>query len=107
MTSQQLSRHERATVFLMVSDEDVSQLAICAQGLPADRRHDVYDDFLGNLFLMVLDMMMHVTTVNKALAFYRRDARAQVYDLPTLKSAFARFADDRAGNTGLAQYLWG
>jgi hypothetical protein len=72
-----------------------------------DRRHDVYDDYLGNLFLIVLDMMMRVTTVNNALAFYRRNARAQVYDLSTLKSALARFADDRSGNTGLAQYLWG
>jgi hypothetical protein len=34
---------------------------IAELGLPADRRHAVYDDFLGNLFLMVLDMMMHVT----------------------------------------------
>jgi hypothetical protein len=86
----------------MFSDEDVSQLAVCAQGLPVDCRHDVYDDYLGNLFLMVLDMMMRVTTVNNALAFYRRNARAQVYDLPTLKSALARFADDRSGNTGLS-----
>jgi hypothetical protein len=91
----------------VISDEDVSRLAVCAQGLPTDRRHDVYDGFLGNLFLMVLDMMMRVTTVNNALAFYRRNARAQVYDLPTLKSTLARFDNDRVGNTGLAQYLWG
>lgn len=53
---------------------------------------------------MVLDMMMRVTTVNNALAFYRRNARAQVYDLSTLKSALARYADDRSGNTGLALF---
>jgi hypothetical protein len=91
----------------MISDQDVSQLAVCAQRLPRDRRHDVYDDSAGNLFLMVLDMMMHVTTVTNSLAFYRHNARAQVYDLPTLKGALARFADDRVGNTNLAQYLWG
>jgi hypothetical protein len=92
---------------IMVSEDDVIRLALCARELPTDRRHEVYDDFIGNLFLMVLDLMMRVTTVNNALAYYQSTGRTQVYDLHTLKETLARFADDRSGNTSLAQYLWG
>ena len=72
-----------------------------------DRRHDVYDNYVENLFLAVLDLMMKVVTVNNALAYYRSNRREDVHDLSTLKSAMAQFRDDKAGNSELAQYLWG
>lgn len=89
------------------SDEDVSRIAACAKGLAPGPRHDVHNGFVANLFLTVLNTRMHTTTLNKALAFYQRNARADVYDLGTLEDALSRFADDRDGNTRLAQYLWG
>lgn len=72
-----------------------------------DRRHDVYDNYVENLFLAVLDLMMKVATVNKALTYYRTNRREDVHDLPTLTTAIERFLDDKEGNTELAQYLWG
>ncbi len=72
-----------------------------------DRQHDVYDDYVVNLFLAVLDLMMKVATVNKALAYYRANCREKVHDFQTLKDAMAQFLDDKAGNIELAQYLWG
>lgn len=93
--------------FPVISDQDVEQLKSCAESLPMDRRHDVYDNYVENLFLAVLDLMMKVATVNKALAYYRTNRREDVHDLPTLTMAMERFPDDKEGNTELAQYLWG
>ena len=91
----------------MISDQDVQRLRVYAEVLPTDRQHDVYDDYVVNLFLAVLDFMMKVVTVNKAIEYYRANRRYEVHDLPSLESAMARFPDDQAGNTELAQYLWG
>jgi hypothetical protein len=91
----------------VISDQDVERLQVCTEMLPMDRRHDIYDDYVVNLFLAVLDMMMKVITVNKAIAFYRANRQEEVHDLPALKVAMARFQNDLPGNTELAQYLWG
>ncbi len=93
--------------FPVISDQDVERLQNCAESLPMDRRHDVYDNYVENLFLAVLDLMMKVVTVNKALAYYRVNRREHVYDLRTLTTAMERFPDERGGNMELAQYLWG
>jgi CheY-like chemotaxis protein len=68
----------------MISEQDVQRLQACAEVLPTDRQHDVYDDYVVNLFLAVLDFMMKVVTVNKAVAFYRANRRDEVHDLPSL-----------------------
>jgi hypothetical protein len=91
----------------VISDQDIDRLQACAQSLPTDRQHDIYDDFVVNLFLAVLDFMMRVATVNKAIAFYRTNRRDEVHDLASLETATVRYSDDQIGNTELAQYLWG
>ena len=91
----------------VISELDVEQLVRCAEALPTDRRHDVYDDYVVNLFLAVLDFMMKTVTVNRALTFYRANRREDVYDLSTLEAAMDKFTDDRVGNNELSQYLWG
>jgi hypothetical protein len=92
---------------VVISDQDVERLQTCAESLPMDRRHDVYDHYVENLFLAVLDVMMKVVTVNKSLAYYRANRRGEVHNLQTLTTAMDLFPDDKEGNTKLAQYLWG
>jgi len=91
----------------VITDQDVQKLQVRAQSLPTDRQHDIYDDYVVNLFLAVLDFMMKVVTVNKAIGFYRANRRDEVHDLASLDTTMARFPDDQVGNTELAQYLWG
>lgn len=90
----------------VIEEPDVERFLTCVRALPTNRSHDVYDDFIINLFLCVLDLRMHTTTVNKALDFYRTNRWDEVRNAKDLEGVLARFADDQAGNTALAQYIW-
>lgn len=91
----------------MITQADVERFLECTRDLPTSRRHDIYDDFIVNLFLCVLDLQMRTPTVNKALDFYRVNRWNEIRDRTDIQVVLDRFPDDRAGNTGLAQYLWG
>ncbi len=91
---------------LGVTDDEVERLVVHARDLTMDRRHDVYDDFIDNLLLCVLDFQMHSTAVNKALSIYRANRRPEIPDGEALQAIMDRYPDDQAGNTELAQFLW-
>lgn len=65
------------------------------------------DDFVMNLLATVVDYQMRTTTVERALAYFRANRWDKVRTLADLEALFGRFANDKDGNTALAQHLWG
>jgi len=65
------------------------------------------DDYVTNLLLTVLDFRLHERIVKKADAFFKENRQAEIRTAADLKRLLARYPDDKAGNTRLAQYLWG
>jgi hypothetical protein len=91
----------------MISDEDVEKLAAAARGLPPHTSVHLEQDFVMNLLETVLDYMLQTEVVVKALERFRENRWNEVRTLDDLDRLLARFPEDQAGNTALAQYLWG
>ncbi len=91
----------------MVTDADVERLASAARNLPPSEGVDLEEDFVMNLLETVLDYMMHTDVVVKALEHFREECWNDVRSLDDLEQLIAGFPEDRAGNTALAQHLWG
>jgi hypothetical protein len=92
---------------LMISDKDVERLAAAARGLPPNTSVYLEEDFVMNLLETVLDCMLQTEVVVKALERFRENRWNEVRTLDDLERLLARFPEDQAGNTALAQYLWG
>jgi ribosomal 50S subunit-associated protein YjgA (DUF615 family) len=60
-----------------------------------------------NLLETVLDYMLQTEVVVKALERFRGQRWHEVRSLDDLERLMAQFPDDQAGNTALAQHLWG
>jgi hypothetical protein len=60
-----------------------------------------------NLFETVLDYLLQTEVVVKALERFRAKRWNEARSLDDLERLMARFPDDQAGNTALAQHLWG
>jgi len=91
----------------MITEADVRTVAeACREVQPATGNY-LEDDFAMNLLATVIDYMQHTTAVERALGHFRAKRFAEVRTLADLEAVFARFADDKAGNTALAQWLWG
>jgi hypothetical protein len=91
----------------MVSEADVEKLATAARVLPASTSVYLEDDFVMNLLETVLDYMLQTEVVVRALERFRENRWTEIRTLDDLERVMARFPDDQAGNTALAQYLWG
>jgi hypothetical protein len=91
----------------MISDKDVERLAAAARGLPPNTSVYLEEDFVMNLLETVLDYMLQTEVVVKALERFRENRWNEVRTLDDLERLLARFPEDQAGNTALAQYLWG
>lgn len=91
----------------MISDEDVAKLAAVARTLPLNASVYLEDDFVMNLLETVLDYMLKTEVVVKALERFRERRWQEVRSLDDLERVLAQFPDDQAGNTALAQHLWG
>jgi hypothetical protein len=91
----------------VISEEDIEKLASAARELPPSAGVHVEEDFVMNLLETVLDYMLQTEVVVKALERFRKDRWHEVRTLDDLDRLLARFPDDQAGNTALAQYLWG
>lgn len=78
----------------------------CRQLAPArgDYREN---DFVTNLLATVVDFQMHTNAVVKALEHYKANRWEEIRLCEDLHAVLARYPDDKAGNTALAQYLWG
>jgi hypothetical protein len=91
----------------MVSEEDVEKLAAAARVLPPNESVYLEEDFVMNLLETVLDYMLQTEVVVRALERFRENRWSEVRTLDDLERVMARFPDDQAGNTALAQHLWG
>jgi hypothetical protein len=91
----------------MVSEDDVEKLAAAARVLPASTSVYLEDDFVMNLLETVLDYMLQTEVVVRALERFRENRWKEIRTLDDLERVMERFPDDQAGNTALAQYLWG
>lgn len=81
-------------------------LRVCRTLPPAEGQYRV-EDYVVNVLVTVLDFRMHAGVLNKALEYFRRTAAPKIRTHRELKKWTARFADHQAGNTALAESLWG
>jgi len=91
----------------VISETDVEKAAAAASALPPVEASYLETDFIMNLFETVLDYQMNTKAVVNALQHYRDNRWDEVRTLDDLDDVLARFDDDQAGNTDLAQWLWG
>jgi hypothetical protein len=91
----------------VISEEDVEKLASAATDLPPSASAYLEEDFVMNLLETVLDYMLQTKVVVKALEHFRQNCWNEVRSLDDLEQLVARFSEDQAGNTALAQQLWG
>jgi len=91
----------------MISDAEVERLASAARLLPANASSYLEEDFVMNLLETVLDYMLQTEVVVRALQRFREQRWDEVRTLDDLERLLARFPEDQAGNTALAQHLWG
>ncbi len=90
-----------------ISDSDVTKIVSAARALPPAEGSNLEDDYMVNLLVTVVDYMLKTAIVVKALAHFREHRWDEVRTLDDLERVLARFANDKEGNTALAQYLWG
>lgn len=91
----------------MISEEDIDKLAAAARALPPSTSSYLEEDFVMNLLETVLDYMLKTEVVVRALERFRENRWREARSLEDLERLMARFPDDQAGNTALAQHLWG
>jgi len=65
------------------------------------------NDYVTNIFITVLDLLLPEKTVNKALDHYRKNRWDGIRVLTDLETLLDQFPDTEAGNLGVAQNIWG
>jgi len=90
-----------------ISERDVQKVAEAAADLPPASGSSGEEDYVTNLLVTVVDYMLKTAIVVNALRHFRDHRWDEVRTLDDLEGVLARFDDDQAGNTALAQYLWG
>jgi hypothetical protein len=91
----------------VISEADIEKLASAARLLPPNTSTYLEEDFVMNLLETVLDYMLQTEVVVRALERLRENRWDDVRTLDDLERVMARFSEDQAGNTALAQHLWG
>jgi hypothetical protein len=91
----------------VISEDDVEKLASAARVLPPKTSVYLEEDFVMNLLETVLDYMLQTEVVIRALQRFREKRWMEVRTIADLERIMERFPEDQAGNTALAQYLWG
>jgi hypothetical protein len=91
----------------MISQSDVDRVAEAAEGIPPARGNYIETDYILNLMETVLDYQMQTEAVVRALEFYKANHWDELRTREDLRALFARYPEDKEGNTALAQYLWG
>lgn len=91
----------------MITQDDVARVAAASSALPAATGNYIETDFILNLLETVLDYQMNTKVVVTALERFNANRWSEIRRLDDLESVLVRFADDKEGNTELAQYLWG
>jgi len=91
----------------MVTPEERRIILDRCRTLPPPRGCDEDFDFITHLMMTVLDYQLPVTTLARAGSHFRRHLALKITTADELQRFFERYPDDRSGNTGAAQELWG
>ena len=91
----------------MITDAEYQAILDRCRQIPPAKGDYREGDFVQNLFLTVVDFMLQGAVVENAVRHYRSNCFNDVRTIEDLTRLFERFPDDQAGNTALAQYLWG
>lgn len=86
---------------------DLGALLEAARKLPPAVGTYLDDDYVICLLSTVVDYQLQTPVVVKALEHFRQHCWSEVGSLADLRLLFARYPDDKPGNTDLGQYLWG
>jgi hypothetical protein len=88
------------------SDEYTTLKAACRK-LPPAREIYIYEDYIDNVLLTVLDFQMRTTAVVRAAEHYKANMRDCLRTHDDLKSLLQVYPDTKDGNLQLARLLWG
>ncbi len=89
------------------AEADVGLLVEACRSLPVRRWGYEEHDYITNVLLTVLDLMMRNAAVERSIRYYREHRWHEVRTLDDLEALLGRHADDREGNRQVARYLWG
>jgi hypothetical protein len=90
-----------------LSSTELDALEAACRKVPLTESTYVADDLVQTLLDTVVDYQQHTRTVENAVAHVQRHCWDEVRTLDNLEELFARYPNDKDGNTALAQYLWG
>ena len=90
----------------MITQQEYNLIFQKCKEIPPAKGSYLIHDFIENLFLTVLDFQMHNVSVSKAITYYRNNRFTEIRSINTLKRLLSKYADDKEGNTAIAQYLW-
>lgn len=90
-----------------ITKQDVEKVAAAAAELAPATGSTGEQDYVTNLLVTVVDYMLKTAIVVNALRHFRESRWNEVRTLGDLDRVLTRYGDDQAGNTALAQYLWG
>lgn len=91
----------------MITQHEYDLLLNECKRLPPAKGMYLIDDYIENLLLTVLDFQMLNVNVEKSIGHYRDHRKSEIRNLGDLKSLLSQYADDKEGNTAIAQHLWG
>lgn len=91
----------------MIRPADIEAVAKASRDIPPAQGSYIEEDFVMNLLETVLDYQTSTTAVVRALQHYRDNRWDEIRTGDDLEQAMSRFLEDKDGNIGLAQHLWG
>jgi hypothetical protein len=91
----------------MIAPADIDRVVEAARAIPPAKGSYIEKDYVLNLMETVLDYQMDTRAVVRALEFYKANHWEELRTREDLRACFARYPEDKKGNTALAQYLWG
>jgi len=90
----------------MITEQEYNLILQKCREIPPAQGMYLIDDYIENLMLTVLDFQMHNVAVEKAINYYRNNQYSAIRTFNDLKQLLSKYADDKEGNTAVAQYLW-
>lgn len=91
----------------VVTTKELDKLVDACQPLQIGAWVYEQHDYMTNVLLTVLDLQMLNVVVERSIRHYWDHRQANISTLEQLEELLAGFRDDKAGNTKIAQYLWG
>jgi len=90
----------------MITQQEYDLILQKCREIPPAQGMYLINDYIENLLLTVLDFQMHNIAVEKAIRCYRDNRFNEIRTINDLTHLLLKYADDKEGNTAVAQYLW-